>query len=62
MSVLKEAPTISEAAVWALSLFIHEQVALNAEQNNCNREGEVPGGPRRGILTGDLDSGPEQIL
>lgn len=51
MSVMKEAPTISEAAVRALNLFIHEQVALYTEQNNCNREGEVPSGPRHGLLT-----------
>lgn len=62
MSVLKEAPTISEAAVQAFSLFIHEKAALYTEQNNSSREGEVPGGPRHGIQTGVLDPGPEQIL
>lgn len=51
MSGLKEAPAISEAAVKALNLFIHDKVALYTEQNYCNREGEVPGGPRHGLLT-----------
>lgn len=40
-----------------ISLFIHEQTALDTEQNNCNRKGEVPSSPRHGLLT-DRRLGP----